>query len=86
MILEKEAGQKLRTPLASMALGYPLMSSSDWAGSSPIKAIIRPESTKNTFQRSWVAGTLDKDQWLQVSFLAPKQVVGFATQGRANAS
>ena len=69
-----------------MALGFPLMSSSDWPGSSPIKGIIRQESAKSAYQKAWVAGSLDTDQWLQVSFLSPKRVVAVATQGRASTS
>jgi hypothetical protein len=43
---------------------------------------LRLDSPVGQIYDSWVAGTMDKNQWFQVSFLSLKDVVAIATQGR----
>ena len=80
------------TYIAAVAAGFPISTSTYFnTGTYGFLGVInkqapRVDSTNTGAQiyDSWIAGSNDRNQWFQVSFFTPKDIVAISTQGRPN--
>ena len=68
--------------IAAVAAGFPLSSSSDRSHlTSAARGILNqmPANAASGQHNSWTAGYEDTNQWLQVSFITPREVISVST-------